>query len=223
MEPSQVTPLPRGRHNLSRQNVLDSQRERLVRAILECVAERGYADTTISDVVAKARVSRNAFYELFEDKADCYLAACDEQATEMLDELYAFAAEETWIDALREGMSAYIRWWQDRPGYTMAYLVELPSAGRRAFDQRDRVYARFEEMYKALAARARAEQPELPPLPPLAARWLVASVIEIVAQEVRAGRLDSLSELEDELLFLIVKTLADDRTAKHAVGGRSTA
>jgi AcrR family transcriptional regulator len=217
MASSHLTRLPRGRHKLPRQHVLDSQRERLVRAILECVAERGYAETTISDVVTKARVSRNAFYEFFDDKPGCYLEACDAESTSMLDELYSFATEKNWTDAVRKGTSAYLRWWQRNPEYAVAYLVELPAAGRRALEQRDRTYARFEAMFEALAARARAEQPKLPPLPALAARVLVASITEIVGQEVRAGRVAVLHELEDELAFLIVKTLADDRTAERAI------
>jgi AcrR family transcriptional regulator len=212
-----ANPLPRGRHKLRRREVLDSQRERLVSAVLECVAERGYAATTIADLVAKARVSRNAFYEAFEDKAACFIAACDEEATRMLEELYSYASEPTWIDSLREGMRAFPRWWQDRPGYSVAYLVELPTAGRRALDQRDRVYARFEALFEGLAARARVEQPKLPPLPALAPRLVVTSITEIVGQEVRGGRLESLHELEDELTFFIVKTLADDRTAVRAL------
>jgi AcrR family transcriptional regulator len=220
MEASHIDPLPRGRHKLPRQDVLDSQRDRLVSAILDCVAELGYAETTISDVVARARVSRNAFYEFFDDKAACYLEACDQESTEMLAELYALAAEDSWVDAVREGTRAYLRWWQAHPRYAIAYLVELPAAGRRALEQRDRTYARFEEMFEALAARARVEQPKLPALPALAVRVLVTSITEIVGQEIRAGRVAALHRLEDELVFLVVKTLADDRTATRAVPGR---
>jgi AcrR family transcriptional regulator len=210
------TSLPRGRHKLSRSHVLDSQRRRLVSAILECIAERGYVATTISDVVSEARVRRNAFYELFDDKADCFLAACDEESTRMLDELSSFVAEDTWLAALARGMRAYLRWWQNHPGFALAYLVELPGAGRRALEQRDRTYARFEAMFEALGSRARAEQPELPPLRPFAVRALVASITEIVAQEIRAGRLDDLEELGDDLLHLVVRTISDDRTADRA-------
>jgi AcrR family transcriptional regulator len=219
VEAARITTLPRGRHKLARQEVLDSQRERLVHAILECVGEQGYEATTISDVVARARVSRNAFYEQFEDKAACYMAACDEESTRMLDELYAFGAERSWLDAVRLGTRAYLRWWQLNPNYAVAYLVDLPTAGRRALEQRDRSYARFEAMFEALAARARTEQPKLPPLSPLALRLLVASITEIVAREVRDGRLGSLLGLERELVFFIVKTLADDRTAERALRG----
>jgi AcrR family transcriptional regulator len=211
-DPGQVRapaePLPRGRHKLSRDDVLDSQRTRLIRAILDCVAERGYPATTVADVVAAARCSRNAFYELFEDKEACYIAASDETGAEMLEALVSAAQqEESWLDALRSGMRSYLRWWVDNPHYAAAYLIDLPTAGRRALEQRDRVYADFAAMFEGLAARARAEQPLLPPLPPLAPRLLVVSITELIAQEVRAGRVDSLMRLEDQLVRFVVKAL----------------
>jgi AcrR family transcriptional regulator len=188
--------------------VLGSQRSRLLRAMLDQVAERGYPATTVGDVVAAARCSRNAFYELFEDKEACYIAAADEAGAEMLDALVSGAQEQdTWLDALRSGTHRYLRWWVDNPRYAAAYLIELPTAGRRALEQRDRAYADFAAMFAGLAARARAEQPLLPPLPPLAPRLLVMSITELIAQEVREGRVDSLMELEDDLVRFIVKTL----------------
>lgn len=213
MEAANVTTLPRGRHKLARRQVRHSQRERLTRAILDCVAEQGYARTTIADVVAAARVSRKAFYDLFEDKEACFLDACDEAATDMLESLYAAASERSWLEALRKGAGVYLLWWQERPGFAAAYLNELPAAGRRALEQRDRQYLRFQAMFEGLAARARKEQPGLRPLQPLAARLLVTAITEIVAQEVRAGRGERLTELEDDLVFHIVKTLVDDATA----------
>jgi AcrR family transcriptional regulator len=201
-------PLPRGRHKLSRDDVRESQRRRLITAMLERVAEQGYAATTIGDVVSAARCSRNAFYELFEDKEACYIAASDETAAEMLEILYAAVEEESWLAALRRGMRSYLQWWTERPQIAAAYLIDLPSAGRRAIEQRDRAYARFAAMFEGLAARARAEQPDLPPMPPLAPLLLVSGITEVVAYEVRQGRLATLGQLEDELVDLVVKVLA---------------
>jgi AcrR family transcriptional regulator len=200
-------PLPRGRHNLSREHVLGSQRRRLIMAMLDQVAEKGYPATTVGDVVSAARCSRNAFYELFEDKEACYIAAADEAGADMLAALNAAAqAEETWLAALRSGTRSYLRWWVEHPRYAAAYLIDLPAAGRRALEQRDRVYADFAAMFEGLAARARTEQP-LPPLPPLAPRLLVMAITELIAQEVRMGRVGALMDLEDELVRFIVKAL----------------
>jgi|SRR5918995_6215928 AcrR family transcriptional regulator len=208
--------LPRGRHKLSREDVLASQRDRIVSAMLDCAADKGYSATTVTDVVSAARVNRNAFYALFEDKEDCFLAACDESWQDLLRALYAQASEQTWIEALRKGMRVYLSWWQHQPWMAYGYLVELPVAGRRAQEQRDRTYTDFARMFEALAGRARDEQPELPPLRPLAARILVGGITELVGMEVRAGRLDRLHELEHDLFSYVVTTLADERTAEAA-------
>jgi AcrR family transcriptional regulator len=201
-------PLPRGRHKLPPHVVRASQRERLLAAMLESVAERGYEATTVPEVVAAARVSRNAFYELFTDKLDCFLALCDEAATEMLDTLLAQSERDDWLDALRSGTALYLRWWQERPAFSRAYLVELPSAGPPAIEQRDRAYARFREMYEALGRWARVERPGLPPLDPIVPRMLVVAITELVAEEVRAGRVDRLVDLEDQLVALMARLLA---------------
>src|SRR5947209_14616197 len=106
-------PLPRGRHKLSPAAVRESQRARIVRAMLECVGRDGYEATTVPEVVATARVSRNAFYEFFEDKADCFIAVCDETAQELLGELVELVSEPDWIQAMWRGTRRYLRWWQD--------------------------------------------------------------------------------------------------------------
>ena len=77
-------PLPRGHHGLTPEEVRSSQRERLLRAMLASVAERGYAATTVPQVVADARVSRNSFYALFQDKEGCFIALCDEEAADLV-------------------------------------------------------------------------------------------------------------------------------------------
>src|SRR3954449_6604494 len=130
----------------------------------ESPVERASEATTVPLVVASARVSRNAFYELFDDKVDCFLALCDELAGEMLEALLAQSGADDWRAALRSGMALYLRWWQEHPEFSRTYLVELPAAGPRAIAQRDRQYARFREMFEALGGWARTQEPELPPL-----------------------------------------------------------
>jgi AcrR family transcriptional regulator len=179
--------------------VRESQRGRLIQAVWDVVAQKGFADTTVTDIVSRARCSRNAFYEFFSDKEDCFLAACDGNNGELLELLYAEAAAATWEEALRRGLRVYVRWWQENPRIAMAYLTDLPTAGRRAIEQRDRTYAQFGVVFEALAARARDEDPSLPPVQPLAISLTVAGLTEFVGGEVRAGRLGELDQLEPAL------------------------
>jgi AcrR family transcriptional regulator len=200
-------PLPRGHHGLSAEEVRSSQRDRLLRAMLASVARRGYAATTVPQVVADARVSRNAFYELFNDKEDCFIALCDESAAELIAETRQLGAGDDWVEAVRLGFRRYLRWWQDRQEFTRAYFVELPSAGPRAIEQRDRAYEPFRQIFRDVGAWARASDPELPALGDLTVRLLVISITELIAEEVRAGRGHRLMELEDELTHHTVKLL----------------
>jgi AcrR family transcriptional regulator len=212
----QGEPLPRGRHKLPASTVRASQRERIVRAMLECVGRDGYEATTVPQVVATARVSRNAFYEFFEDKADCFIAVCDETAQELLGELVELVSEPDWIQAMWRGTRRYLRWWQERPMLSRAYLLSLPAAGERAVAQRERQYAAFRTMFADLGRRARAEQPELPPLGALVPRVLVLVITELVAEEVRAGRTALLTELTDDIALLAIRLLSDEATSQRA-------
>jgi AcrR family transcriptional regulator len=208
-------PLPRGRHKLAPDAVRSSQRERLLRAVVECVAEYGFEATTVPMVVAAARVSSNAFYEFFADKADCFLAACDHVAAELLSELVALATEPDWTQAMRTGTSRYLHWWEQRPAFARAYLLSMHTAGDRALEQRERVYGLFRAMFGDLARRARAEQPDLRPLSPLVPRFLVLAITELVTEEVRAGRTAQLHELEGSIADLAIRLLADDAAGER--------
>jgi AcrR family transcriptional regulator len=220
--PFQGQPLPRGRHGLDAKFVRASQRERLVKAMLALVAEHGYTATTVPEVVATARVSRNAFYDFFADKEECFLAACAEAGADLFSTMETFGVEDDWVEGTRRGIATYLRWWQDRPGLCRAYLVELPLIGARAAEQRLQAYAPFEEMFTRIATRIRRAQPRLAPLPSYVPRFLVIALLEYLATEVRAGRMSDLMRLEDAALFVTVKLLADDATAHAALRRRSS-
>jgi AcrR family transcriptional regulator len=209
--------LPRGRHKLSAETVRSSQRERLLRAMLESVARDGYEATTVPQVVAAARVSRNAFYEFFADKADCFVAVCDQAAGELLGDLVSLVSEPDWIQAVLKGTRVYLEWWQEHPAFSRAYFVSLPVAGERALAQRDRAYRLFGAMFEELGRRARAEQPELPLLGRVTVRALVLAITELVAEEIRAGRGDRLTAIEPDIAELAIRLLADDATATRAL------
>jgi AcrR family transcriptional regulator len=214
--------LRRGRHNLSREAVLASQRERIVAATWDCVASKGYAATTVTDIVSAARVSRNAFYALFVDKEDCFLACCDAETTAWLSELAEQANQPNWRVALDQGMAAYLTRWRDNPEFAKAYLLEMPAAGARALAQRERSYAAYRRMLEALARRARVEEPDRPSLTPLAARLVVVGITEIVTEQVRAGAIDTLMSLHGDLVDFAEHMLVEWSPRKPAAQRRTT-
>ena len=104
-----------------------------------------------------------------------------------------------WVTAVRQGVGRYLRWWQEREEFTRAYFVELPTAGARAMEQRDRAYEPFRQLFRDVGTWARSSDPSLPALGELTVRLLVTSITELIAEEVRAGRGDRLIELDEEL------------------------
>src|SRR5256885_3531334 len=117
--------LPRGPHRLRREVVEASQRERMLDAIVQAVADKGYSGTTVGDVVSRAGVSRKTFYEHFADKEDCFLAAC----TYVADTLYDAVART--IDAARTPserlellVRTYLRSLRASPRGAIAFIIE---------------------------------------------------------------------------------------------------
>lgn len=65
--------LPRGSNCLDPQVVQLSQRGRLIEAVAYCIHQKGYAATTVKDLIERAGISKATFYQIFKDKEDCYL------------------------------------------------------------------------------------------------------------------------------------------------------
>jgi AcrR family transcriptional regulator len=148
--------IPPGRHTLDPDEVKARQRERLVRAMGQCVSEQGYADTTIADVVRVARTSRTAFYKHFADKEECFLETY-RQMTDMRigASLNAAAQVEDWDEKLDAGIAAYFRWMAEHPEVAITTVVEVHCAGRRALNLRSRALSGWTKTIEGVAVLAR--------------------------------------------------------------------
>lgn len=116
MDRDDVVPLPRGRHRLSREQVVSSQRLRMLAAMAAAAAAAGYVRTSVAEVLRRARVSRETFYEQFADKEDCFLAAYD-----------------TGVELT---LAAYLRALADRPDFARTFLIEIYAVGPPALARR---------------------------------------------------------------------------------------
>jgi AcrR family transcriptional regulator len=148
--------IPPGRHTLGPDEVKARQRERLVRAMGQCVSEQGYADTTIADVVRIARTSRTAFYKHFTDKEECFLATYTQMTDVRIDaSLDAAARVDGWDEKLDAGIAAYFRWMAEHPEVAITTVVEVHCAGRRALDLRARALSGWTKTVEGVAVLAR--------------------------------------------------------------------
>jgi AcrR family transcriptional regulator len=86
-------PLPGGHHGLSREQVAESQRERLLAAIAELIAEQGYPAVTITEIVKRASVATRVFYENFKTKDAAFVAAFDAIADHLRDQIAVAVAD----------------------------------------------------------------------------------------------------------------------------------
>jgi AcrR family transcriptional regulator len=165
--------LPRGGAALPREHVVQAHRRRLLRAMAEAVAEKGYVATSISDIVSRARVSKSAFYACFHDKEDCFIAGYAEEAERHFGLIAeAASAENDWLAELRAGARAYVRQLQLQPRFARSFLIEVVAAGPRAKELRTRVH----ERYAALMSDWYSRAPRSLGLPPLSDEIFRAAV-----------------------------------------------
>lgn len=208
---SPAVPLPRGRHKLSADEVRASQRVRLLQAMEELVSELGYAGASVPKVVRRARVSDRTFYSLFADKADCFIAVCEQLGDGLRDLMNQSVAGIAEVDdpfrAFDEGIAQYLELWAARPAASWAYFVELPAVGPRAFESRDGRAALFAESLRhiGIALRRRAGIGGEPTTVEATAAAAVA--VELVAREVRARRVDNLRSIHDDLRHVLLLLL----------------
>lgn len=139
--------LPRGRHGLPRELVERSQRERLLAAVVRVTVANGYKSTTVADILGEAGVGRESFYELFDDKLDCMLAAHKILADDLEQKVRAaYEGEEPWPERVRHALAATLGWFGADPEAARFFMVELSTTGpafRATFKDE---YARFTKL-----------------------------------------------------------------------------
>ena len=182
-----------------------AQRARLLEAITQAVAEKGYADATVAAVVRAARVSRGTFYAQFASKEECFLEAY-RHGVEVLEQRIdaSVRAEGGWREQLRAGLRAYLECLTAEPAFARTWLLEIHAAGPAAQAARDATLRRFAERYRATFEASGAA-----PLPGGDALFvLAAGVDQLVCARLRANALDDLDALTETLLTCAVAQLA---------------
>jgi AcrR family transcriptional regulator len=112
----------------------------MVAAMAQVAWERGAGQATVADVVERSGVSRRTFYELFEDREACFLAALDEAVERAGDRvLPAYRAAGSWRERVRAGLGALLGFLEDEPGLGMLFVVDALGAGPVALKRRAQV------------------------------------------------------------------------------------
>jgi AcrR family transcriptional regulator len=192
--------LPRGRHAAARDVVLASQRGRLLEAMAQCVAEHGYAATTVADVIKRAGVSRKTFYEHFADKRACFLAAWEVGNEILLAQVLA-AGEEAgdWRARLRAGADAFLEVLAAEPEFARSFMIEVLSVGEDALDRRAEIVGQFAAALAQTHAQALGEGAQLAPVPRWAFRAAAGAAWELTVEHLRTHGVEGLTELAPQI------------------------
>jgi AcrR family transcriptional regulator len=192
--------LPRGRHGLPRELVTRSQRERLLAAVVRVTAANGYESTSVADILEEAGVGRESFYELFEDKKDCLLAA----RGILVDDLSATVAETykqpgPWADRMRNALAAMLEWFAADPPAAKVIFVELAAVGAASRELFRADFARFNKLIDD-----GIEETEPVPGLPRATALALSAALARVYEEVVGDRTAELPRLLPELTYEIL-------------------
>jgi AcrR family transcriptional regulator len=182
---------------MDREDVARHQRARLYGGMIESIAQRGYARTTVAHVIGLAGVSRRAFYEQFANKEECFLATYDivvARSRKLV--LEAWSSERGWANRLHASCKSFLDDIVEEPKGAHLVLIDSLGIGCKA---RERLHLAG-NAYERLVAAAFRVSPDTAPLPAIASRAIVGGVRHVVFNRIREGRVSELRTLTDELL-----------------------
>lgn len=217
--PPELARLPPGRHGLPREFVAHNQRERLIAGLAEAVAENGYAGTTIAHITRHAAVSRRTFYEHFNSKDECFVAAYDTVMAELRERVdKAFNEEKEWPQAIRAGIAAMLEFLTAEPHLARLSMVEALVAGPVVVERYDAAIQGLVPYFEAGRKGRSAEV--LAGLSPSTEEALVGGMVSLISRRIFADRTEELESLLPDLVeFALTPYLGSTEAAKVARQG----
>jgi AcrR family transcriptional regulator len=194
-----VEPVPGS--SVPREQLVEIQRSRLLAAAVSAVDELGYADTTVSDVTSRARVSRRTFYELFSNREECLAAVLDDVVGLVESELAAADLEGLgWRERVRGGLWVILSFLDREPVLARVCVVQALRGGAEVLERR-------EEILTGLAGvvdEGRLEGARGGGCTALTAEGVVGAAFAIVYARLLRGEQAPLTGLLGELMGMIV-------------------
>jgi AcrR family transcriptional regulator len=190
--------LPAGTHGIPADVVVRNQRERLVAAVAEACAEKGYAETSVADLSHRAGVSTATFYKLFAGKQECALEAHRELLARLLEEVdLACAATGDRDGKVRAGAGTVLELFAADAPTARLLTVEALAIGPAGSE-------RHAAAIEAFASRLRAARDPAADSTEGTADWTrLAGVAALIGRQVMAGAAADLPQLEDEVVALV--------------------
>jgi AcrR family transcriptional regulator len=163
-------------------------RRRLLDGMAAAIAERGFRESTVADVVRHARTSRRTFYEHFASKQDCFIAVLREANAEMVRQIAAAVDPRApWDTQARQAIEAWIACAQSQPALTLSWIREVPALGDESRQlQREELEA-FIVLVETLTDTAELRAAGIRPPPRQFAIILLGGLRELIATTVEDG------------------------------------
>jgi len=205
--------LPPGRHLVPSDYVAESQRQRILTAMTELIDERGYQKTTIELIAKTAKVALVTFYEHFDGKEDCFLAAFDESADaarEVFAELLDMS--EPWEEQVSSGLQIFLEMVIRERGRAKLCIVEAQAAGSAGL-------ARYQSLLETVAPKLREGRefnPRAALLPDGLEVALAGGIAWLVHQRLVADDVDDLMALLPEMLQVTLTPYVGEAEAGRA-------
>jgi len=162
-----------------------------MQAVVDEVADVGYARATVAGITRRARVSRTTFYQSFSDKEDCFAQAyvvISEQIVSLIRDRAASTEDAAWQERIELGVRALVDSLEAVPSYARSYMVEVHGAGDRLLGQRDHVVERHARSLLRVATLARAAGVPVREPRELEAIGAIGATEELVGRAVRRAR-----------------------------------
>jgi AcrR family transcriptional regulator len=187
-------------------------RSRLLEGMAQSVALKGYADTTVADIVREAGVSKRTFYECFAGKAECLIAlyeAASHNALKMLGEAIDPAHE--WQTQIEHALTAYLACMSQNPVLMRTLFIEILGLGSPGLAARRRVNLEIAGFMLKVINEDRAECERCEPLAPEMAMAIVGGINELILEYIEQDKVHALHELVQPASALV-------RAVTHTAG-----
>lgn len=165
----------------------------------EACAARGFAATSVTDVVAAAQLTRDDFHSLFRDEEECFLASMDFALGEIMGLVSSqYSADKPWFQAVKDIVKGLTEFFAEHPAFAKITLLESMPAGSAAFER----YSAAKRAIIALLDQGREDAPGDLALPISVAQIAFGGAEAMIKDELIAGRAGSLPDLVPELLYV---------------------
>ena len=157
-------------------------RRRLLDGLADSIAERGYRETTIADIVRHARTSKRTFYREFNGKEECFIELLRTANEEMIAQIKsAVDPEAFWQDQIRQAIDAYVDSIESRPAVTLSWIRELPALGAAVRSVQRQGIVQLTEMLEVITSDAGFRRAGIPPASPQLSVILLGGLRELTA------------------------------------------